>query len=1353
MEYNIEQLDIINADLSQNVLVSAAAGSGKTTVLSERIARMVSNEIDKIQDVSLSDILVMTFTRKATREMITRIRDKIEARVKGASHDIKDKLIREVNIIQNANIFTIDAFCKKIVDENYTLIDDNNSYYFPFDPNYRIASENEMGVLKEDVLSTLLEEKYLDSEYRHLFDSYVDKTDESVLKSIVFLAINKLSSIPWPIDYLNDLITNFTKYSDAAYANYLDLLYDKLSELKADMLETRNSLSEMMLICKDLLSAGKNPKGNKLSDSAIDGLTDNINFSEAYLKFIDLFVSSNVINLDEEKKHIDEKILKELCDELTRLPKDKPKSVIKTNFSEDVRDKYLTLKDLVCDLPSKYNMLYEIYGDVSASNDIIYNENEIAIYKLLKEYYIRLIDEKKKRNMYEISDYASIALDILYDKVKDANGNERHVISKHGELVASKYKAIFIDEYQDTNYIQEKILEAISDNFNKRNVFMVGDVKQSIYKFRNAEPGIFTQKFKRFKDDPVGKNMLLSTNYRCSKEIVEYVNSLFSKTMIPSYGDIDYKDGNELCARPEEKNRDLSVDKKVLIKVVCKDEENEKKFAGIAYEAEYVASEIERLVKEENYSYKQIVILMRATTGKSNVFVEALKKHRIPAYAEEKTGFFDRLEIKLMLDFLRVIDNPTQNVALASVLLSDVFHMDNNDLAFIKLASMHVSRDVIKNTEKDSLNSSSYDKIKNEDYNLYNSLTYIKQLFDSASSVSNSEIDKFNSYMDECSIDAEDLKSKISKFFNSFNDLQFKARYLNISDLISEIYENYNIKNIVSVMPDGNQRTANLDSLYDFALNFENSSGVGLFNFNRYVEKIKEIDRDSGQAKLYDENADVVRIMTIHAAKGLEFETVFLCSCNTSYNMNDANTGTTLQFDRNYGFALDYRNVEKRLVASTPKKKLLIKKKKDDIRQEELRMLYVALTRAINKLYIVGNTQKQSVQGIKLSDVEGIKNSISTGDFTNIHRDIKDLNSFFEVVLRSYDANDQAYADIEIIDGKITDDVVSDEKADLNVLSSVNSEDISVINKDKEYYENVSNESLQKDLNGIYPYMAYRIIPPKYSVTYLKKLFNEKSMLADEYNNYSEEIDSVSLNAADYMYEDVDDARYDKDASDSQVESGAELGTIYHRFMQKLDFNKYDKGKDCDSEKTQTTNNSDQEFDHAVDQNKISSFLNSKLGKEMKIAYNEKNLYREQRFMQLFSKNDIDVIVGNDSRGELREPDGTETCRGEHCEPENRRGELCEPDVFNDKCIIIQGIIDAFYLKKDENGNDYIVLMDYKTDSINKKIFDEDAFARELIERYKVQLGVYAKVLENLTGYNVKEIYIYSFALDKEIAI
>ena len=1273
--FNEEQKSIIEEGIGNNLLVSAAAGSGKTTVLTERITRKILGENCDEKEISLSNILVMTFTKKATAEMKARIKQKLEDKL-NEGYNIK-KLIRESSIIQNANISTIDAFCKKILEENYTALTKDNSLYFDFDLTYRIADDKEIAVLWDDVIEDFFEMQYLNEKYKILFDSYVEKVDESRLRALLIKGLKFLSSVTWPDEYLHNQILDFENNSKKAYDEYIKLLTEKLVDFKDEIKAFLIKIVDMRQKYSDSLNSGLNAKGNKLTDKGKEDLSSAISYLDGICSFLSGYCELNFIIEGKGGRSIDKLSFDKVYKDSIDIVSTKPKYPMITYISGVDKDEFDNFKSNFLSLIEDLDLINVVHSALNFTNERICNTSEKLFLEFLREFYLKVVSEKRKRNMYEISDYARMTLDILYDRNIKEDGHIDRNISRRAHDIGNRYELIFIDEYQDTNYIQEKILAAISDNFVKGNVFMVGDVKQSIYGFRNAEPSIFINKYEEFSKGKGGKNKTLSTNYRSTKEIISYVNDLFSKVMTPRFGAIDYSVDNALGLNESEKQREVIDKNKVEIHVVYKEEDADSTFAPIDYEADFVATEIKKLVDEKKCKFSDIVILLRSVKYKAKTFEEALKRHKIPSYAEQRTGFFEKLEIKLMTDILSIIDNPLQNISIAAVLKSNIFSLTNDELAFIKLAS------------------------KNE--YLYDSCVYVDNLLSEDDNNENKELkSELENKIKKYNIDKNLFVAKLRSFLTSLSELQFKARYFSISNLIECIYNSLNVKEIVSAMTDGRQRSANLDILYDLAVKFENSTYAGLFNFNRYIEKINDVAIDQGQAKIYDENSDAVRIMTLHTSKGLEFDTVFLCGCNSDYNFIDSSKEADSQFDQEYGVGLDYYDLELGYKCNTAKKLLIATKKEKETKLEELRMLYVALTRAKRKLYITGATSRKGGQGFTY------KLLLEFIDNKNLNLDISECSNYLEVVLSNYPIEDEKYCTFEAHEWKIREEAEDIDEVSIEEVSKDLRNEKSVIENNIEYFSSVEENKLDLDLIDSYNYLDYQKLKPKYSVSDIKKAKN--IALHDRRENVV------------ISYDDRDDALDDKKRADSDIVSGAELGNAYHRFMHFYDFK--EKKYICEKER-------DSSIVDVVKNEKIDSFLHTKIGNEMADAFSKDNLYREQKFMKLYSQSDVNKYLVDTNEKILD----------------------IKKEILDEKNIIIQGIIDAFYIKKDEDGNDYVVLVDYKTDSMSRQDLDSSMIKKNLINNYKLQLDIYADAIHELTGLEVREKYLYSFAINEVIAV
>ena len=1296
-KFNDEQISIINEGIDHNILVSAAAGSGKTTVLVERIVRKLMGENCNDENISLSNILIMTFTKKATAEMKKRIKKAIDDKLIENPSD--KKLIRESAIMQNANISTIDSFCMRVFEENYVSLDEKNSLYYGVDNDCKIVDEKELSIMQDDVLNILLESEYNENTYKSLFDAYTEKTSERNLRDILNAGIGFLNSIAWPIDYIDRQIKYFDKYSKDAFDEYVKNESYELQRLIKSAEKYLPIVLKYKNICEDALAAcEEKKKENKSTDkirNIINNLSEVISFLEKTFdgEYVQEVKDNGKISYNISENEF--KKLKDLASSVLTLNLSFP-IVTSLGIDKEENEYYKTIiKEEVVSIAKNICNIYEY---INIDKRFLINENEKLYLHLLKKYYISIIEEKKKRNMFEIGDYAKMTLDILYDKVIDENGDAKRVMSDVAKSFSDKYKLVFIDEYQDTSELQEHILRALSNDFKKNNVFMVGDVKQSIYEFRDAEPQIFVDKYKLFdSDEGTGVVKTLNTNYRSTKEIIGYVNDLFGKVMTKEFGEIDYSDRHALSVKDEEINKETTDDTKVEIKVVCESEDdndsNEKKedkvdklekVEKIDFEAEYVARKIYELVEiKKECDYKDIVILLRTAKGKTEKFANAFNKYKVPYYAEQKQGFFGRLEIKLMIDLLNIIYNPMQNIPLVSVLESNIFRFNNEEIAAIKL--LYDPNNELSN------------------YMFYDALQHARSIQKNDDAIK--QLKKYK-------LDSKEFYNKINFFFEKIDSLEFSSRYLSISDLIEKIYTELNVKDIMSALNEGRQRLANLNMLYNFAIAYEKSSYVGLFNFLRYIEKITETDGDKGQAKIFDENANVVRMMTIHTSKGLQFKTVFMCDCNKGYNTKDAKDTNLVLFNKKYGVALDYYDFVDRYKVITPKKKMFAIDKLNHIKLEETRMLYVALTRPEQKLYIVGHTAGQGFTEKSLQEFLNAK-----AEKTNIDKDLRQYNSFFDIILTNYPVNDEENCSFEVVPISMeanTDNIEEDFDLD-EFRKSLKNDLVDIKNED---FEKLDTDIIKNDLEDKYLFKDLQKLTPKFSVSSIKKEHRD--------NLKNQHIESV-VASNDSTYDDnidYDTKQIDKTNDNMDMVDGRDIGNAYHRYMQFYDY------------KTMQYVNKSENYDienlnKLIEKSKIDNFLKSNIGKRMSTAFNSDSLYREYKFMNLLSQSEIDKYIGKGNANSSNLPDY----------------------IANDENIVVQGIIDAFLVEKDENNNDYIVLVDYKTDSLGKKTINKEKLREDLIGNYKVQLDIYAKAIERNTGYEVREKCIYSFALDEEIKL
>lgn len=1286
MKLNDKQFIAVNEPIGNNILVSAAAGSGKTEVLTQRILKIL---LDKNLDISLSDICIMTFTKKATSEMKERIKREIDKLV--AEDFTNEKLKKESALIQNANISTIDSFCKSIVEDNYQKLSEDNNPYGAFDPTYRVADDKEIAIIKDDVINDYLEENYNNPDFDKLFKSFIMKTNDDSFKKIILDCIYRLYSIPFPIDYLDDNIQNFNKKNDDIYS---EILNDNLSELGTIL----RNIDEYRDLFVNFYTDLNEKYEEKLNDKKTKKETIE-NLGAALEDFTNILkpMFTELTKIDRE--HINIESIKKLFDieaifdgSEIRYPNGRafPKHTVERDTIKAYVDKLL---NKLRDIDETYNVL----------SNVKYNDIELQLLKVIKDIYINIEKIKNEKNVIEISDFAILTLYILYDKVDGA-----YVLSDVAKNMFDKYKLVFIDEYQDTSVIQEKILYAITNGFTCKNAFMVGDNKQSIYGFRNAEPANFNTKFNTYvkyddyntndkKDvDIKGINLVLDENYRSSKNIISYVNDLFINIMTANFGDIDYKEDGKLCYHEPTDANDFAnrSTSKVEINIIKyeksknnKTDENDNAIEDVdnpnesdleddnldlsanEIEAEYVARKIKSKVENNECKYGDIMILLRSDKSKAPIFVNALNKYKIPNYSKQKKGFYNRYEIKFMIDYLNVIDNPIQSIPLVSILTSPIYELKDEEMAFITL----VYKDFCGNEN-------------NKNGEFYYAIKYFIDTFN----ISKSETTLQKDISDDEIIE---IKNKLVRFINDIEELSFKSRYLSISDLIELIYEKYNIKNYMASMKDGDLRVANLDLFLNNARLYEATSFVGLFNFVRFLEKVVANETEEGIADSNDDYDDVVRIMTIHGSKGLQAPIVFLCGTHSKYNENDCSEKKNCFFDSKYGLSLMYYDLEEKYKYITPKHKFFARYYKNKNYTEETRMLYVALTRAKNELYISAVATRNG--SLTLKSIREYENGSYAKDKT-----ISELNSYIDLILKYY-SGDSEYVVLNI------SDFDTDGIEDNSYNKKINLNDIyQYMDATGKFKNDIS--SLLGTYKKDYKYAELKNIEPKLSV----------SMIKNEVIEDKKDIDNAEKNFLSGNIDYYDDIESIRDADEENViKDGTVIGNSYHSFMEKFDYTNIN-----DIDKSNIDDN--------ININDILNFCETDLGKRMKIAYENKKLYREQKFMKLFSFDELKEFGYNKNENLLSE------------------------DMKKLKGTIIQGIIDAFFIEKNEKGEDSIVIVDYKTDGLlSKKNINIDDFSDELKEKYEVQLNVYAKCLSEIANLPIKEKYIYSFKIGKEIKI
>lgn len=1184
-----EQLSAITQK-GNNILVAAAAGSGKTTVLVERIIRKIIND-----NVDIDKILVVTFTNAAASEMRERI---LTALYKQIDEDpLNQRLRKQIVLLNKASICTIDAFCLDIIRNNFFEIGASS--------NFRIADNTELELLKQEAIEETFEELYLenDDEFNKLIELYAGYKDDENLKNIILKIHNYIQSAPFPEDWLEEQIEKFnmsniedfsqTEWGKIILKNFRDEVLNSIQILESSkhQLDMITELSKFSLVVADDINQLKFLEQNWDNWERAHEIANN-------LKFKTWPTDKKVVsNLKEETK--------------------KARDNVKKRISKAVSQTFI------------YNT-EEAVEDINAMYPILKKIKDVTL-KFMEKF----SEKKSNKNIMDFSDIEHYALKILLKKDENGIYQKTEVAKKYEE----KFNEIAIDEYQDSNLVQEYILTSIS---NGKNIFMVGDVKQSIYRFRQAKPELFLDKYQKYGLEPneYGQKIKLFKNFRSRENILDTTNLIFSDIMSADFGEIEYDESEylNLGATYEEPTENVEFAGKTELDIIdLKKEENEdgeeieedsssELLEKTEIEAKFVANRIQKLIKSKyqvydrktgyrDITYKDIVILLRATSNTANVFEKELLNLNIPVFSDQAENYLESIEIRTITSLLKIIDNPYRDIPLVTVMRSIIGDFTDNELIEIRLT-------------------------QNEGY-FYDSLKEAKA---------------------SPKIDGK-LKEKVINFLDKLNKWREEERYLPLNEFIQKIYEETDYYNYVRLMPNGQVRKANLKMLLDRAKDYEKISFKGLFNFIRYLEKVKSSNSDLSSAKVIGENENVVRIMSIHKSKGLEFPVAIISRTDKKFNQKDLNESILLHQD--IGFGMQYINYDRKIEYTTATKEAIKIKTKEESIAEEMRILYVALTRAKEKLIITGveNDFTKSIEQKK----ELLEIYEKENDKIN-HLVLKKYLSYLEWI-------ELVYLNHQDIENQITLNKI----AKKDVLKAEENQEEQE-KKNIELPEKIDYEKINEILNWQYKYKEMTNIQSKMSVTKIKELKN----------NETQKQQHIEIKP--------------KFMLDKTKVSSAERGTITHLILQKLDFTKeYSKEELAQFVNNLCTKNIITQIQKdSINIEKIYQIINTQFIKNLK---NAKEIKKETPFYTYINTKEI-------------------------------------YNTQNSENILVQGIIDLYYI----NQQNEVILVDYKTDYV-------EGSGEELIDKYKVQLEIYKKALEESLKEKVKHVYIYSIYLNKEIEI
>lgn len=1043
MNWTKEQEDAIYKKDS-NILVAAAAGSGKTAVLVERIIEKILKD-----GIDIDKLLVVTFTNAAASEMRERV---LEAIYKKIDEDGENEnLQKQIILLGKSNICTIHSFCLDVIKNNFFEID--------LSANFRIGTEEEIELLKQEVLEDVFEELYEDEDedFAKLVDTYTGYMGDDALKEMIFKIYRFMQSAPFPKEWLMQKVKMFENdniekdFSKSVWGTIL------LKNLKEQIIDSINNLK----IIRDKLELDIELEKYKLTiESDIDILKKlyeaaDKSWDEAY----------NVAqNMTLQMWPRDRKIASDLKDEAKAA-------------RDDIKDTIMKVikPTLVYDSKNAYSDVYDMHEILSILEDVIIKfDNEFK-------------KRKKEKNIIDFNDIEHYALEILVKKDEHGNAVPTDVAKKYQE----RFEEIAIDEYQDSNQVQELILKSVS---RLNNLFMVGDVKQSIYKFRQACPKLFLEKYDNYSlnGNEKGLKIQLFKNFRSRENVLSVTNNIFESIMSKSLGDIDYNQNEYLNLGASFDNVENGtgiaeldiIDLKEEEEDICIDDnenketvENLKQIEKEEVEASFVANKIEELINSKiqvkdkklgyrDVTYRDIVILLRSTSRLAPIYEKELLRRNIPVFSDSSNEYLDTIEIQTILNLLKILDNPIDDIALVSVLRSEIGTFTDNEIVEIKLC------------DKNS--------------NFYNSLIKSKEVLEGI------------------------LKEKVESFLLKIDLWRKESNYLSLAELIWKIYTDTGFYNYVGLMPNGNMRQANLKMLFERAKEYEKTSFKGLFNFIRFIEKLKIGNSDMSSAKVIGENENVVRIMSIHKSKGLEFPIVFLSSTSKKINMQDLNSNLLLHEE--IGIGPQYINYEKMIEYSTSAKDAIKIISKEESISEEMRVLYVALTRAKEKLIITGTVKDYQKEQDKKKELLKI---------------YKNKDKINPILLKKY----ISYLDwIEL--------VALNNKLDNLITINVYSKNKIVQKEEKEInirefdFEKVTDfEKYEEELNWKYDKKIATELPIKSTVSKVKEMKNDLILL-DELSNKDIELNLVTPNFIEM-----------------EKITSARKGTLMHLFLQNIDFN------------------------------------------------------------------------------------------------------------------------------------------------------------------------------------------------------
>lgn len=1264
----------------RNLLVSAAAGSGKTAVLVERIIQKIT---DAAHPVDIDRLLVVTFTNAAAAQMRERIGEAIERKLDEDPENIH--LRRQSTLIHHAKITTIDSFCLSVVRDYFNRLE--------ISPDFKVGDPGELKLLRADVMDKLMEDTYASGEkdFLELVESYAVGKADGGIRELIERLYDFSVSYPFPkkqreiwsreleaaVEEPETAVGNQSAAAEESetVSGGLESIAEKVDGIEEDAVAGKNagltaaSLDSQLWVQQLLEEIHRlTAEMEDMCRAAMEEAED-----DEELRFYAPMFASDLLQIQRIRGAERFSELHMAFETLSFVRKP-----VNRKFAGDPERKaYLSgLRDRLKDQLNGLKKLVLTDDETSLAEKTAANSASLkALIRLSGEFEERFSAAKRDKNMVDFGDVEHFALSILV--------NEDESPTDVAQDYAKRFVEVMIDEYQDSNRVQELLLGSVARPDNR---FMVGDVKQSIYKFRLARPELFVEKYNTYTlEDSVDQKVNLSRNFRSRPEVLNQINHLFRQLMTPALGQIDYDDAAALY--PGADYPDSGDDRRGELLIVDSREEVSDEMAedlaalhSRELEARAVAEKIRSLVDKNTgmtvsdkgvlrpAGYGDIVILLRTMSGWAEVFTKVLNDNGIPAIADQQSGYFDAPEVKLILDYLRIIDNPCQDIPLAAVLHSALGGVTSEEMALMMAEYQ---------ADPERLEQPKFHKAYRY---------YLKKGAD------------------------EGLRQKLASIEAQMDELRFYSHHLSVRDLIRRIMTMTGYDQLASAMPVGRVRRGNLEQLEQKAEDYAKTSYRGLFNFIRYIEHLQKYEVDFGEAAS-GENNDAVRVMSIHRSKGLEFPIVFVSGLAKPFNQQDSNARVLLHPD--LGIAADCVDLETRVRTKTLQQRVFARKMRLDSLGEELRVLYVALTRAKEKLILTACDKNPEKRWEKFAAIGAEEQQALP------YLWLSSAGSYLDWVMMGLIRKQELWKVENVsLAGLLT--------AEIETQAEQKQMRESFIQWDTEqsFRPEVRTE-LQRRLSYIYPYEAQLEMHTKLSVSELKAAGREQGADQDAaylYRLQAERADGAEeqVTGGQRRAAESEDRAAESGGQPTEVEGrpaelmnrtdlirGAKRGTILHRIMEKIDFTEAGDETEIESQITALAENGilDQTETGAVSHRPIHWFFGGNLAKRMTKAAKNGKLHRESRFVMGVPASDIGGLYQGD------------------------------------EMILVQGMIDAWF--EEEDG---LVIVDYKSDRV-----DRETGAEVLRERYAVQLDYYRRALEQSTGKKVKECRIYSFSLGRDI--